>query len=233
MDFVVAIGDIHGCLVELQELIDRCKTYMKEAKFKFVFLGDYVDRGPDSEGCVRLVKSMVEADEAIALMGNHEEMAIQALHWGIRNHYRPSGGLNFTGFYDRRVGDMPAELFDWLRTLPRSYETEKQLFVHAGIDPFLSIKDQDPEQLIWIRAPFLNFTGPFPKYVVHGHSPTNWANEWNIHPHVLPNRCNLDTGCVFGGQLSAGIFDLTKEMPISTISVPLKTNILHRSLYNE
>lgn len=205
MKYLAVFTDIHGCLDEFKKLIEQVEEHMKDKPFTYLFLGDYIDRGPDHQGVVDLVRKLQEEKGAIALKGNHEDMAVNAFY-AAQPNYDPS----YVPFHDDIL---------WMKELPVKFETGKHFFCHAGIYPGVALEDQDPRHLIWIRDLFLSSPKKHPKYIVHGHTPTNaWDDEY-INPSVLHNRCNLDTGKVFGGQLSCAIFDVDIEKPIHIISV--------------
>ena len=108
---------------------------------------------------------------------------------------------------------------EWMRKLPTSYEDDLRYYVHAGVRPGLALDKQDDETKLWIRDRFLRHAAPFPKYVVHGHTPTIYAEPRQLTPEILDNRCNVDTGAGIGGPLSAAIFNARQARPIHTISV--------------
>ncbi len=100
--------------------------------------------------------------------------------------------------------------------LPTSYEDELRIFVHAGINPGQPLAEQTDDTRMWARDEFLRFPGAFPKYVVHGHTPTLLLPR---SPEVRENRCNLDTRACFGGAPSAAFFNDSEAKPFHTISV--------------
>ena len=105
-----------------------------------------------------------------------------------------------------------------MRGLPTSHEDELRYYVHAGIRPGVPLDQQTAETKLWIRDSFLRHTGPFPKYVVHGHRPTIYFDPQQTTPDVRDNRCNVDTGAGMNGYLSAAIFNDRQTKPIHTIS---------------
>ncbi len=106
-----------------------------------------------------------------------------------------------------------------MSTLPTSFEDELRIFVHAGIDPFQPLADQTDHTKLWIRHRFLHFTGALPKYVIHGHTPTALEGVSDRVPVIAENRCNLDTGAVFGGWLTAAFFNDEQAKPFHIIGV--------------
>jgi serine/threonine protein phosphatase 1 len=103
--------------------------------------------------------------------------------------------------------------------LPTSYEDDLRYYVHAGVRPGVALDKQDDEAQLWIRDKFLRQAGPFPKYVVHGHTPTIYADPSQLTPDIRDNRCNVDTGAGIGGPLSAAIFVDRRVKPVHTISI--------------
>jgi serine/threonine protein phosphatase 1 len=191
-----AIGDIHGDLPALDGLLERLPRLDREDTV--VFLGDYVDRGPDARGVVARVRGFVAKSSAhvVTLRGNHEDKWIQSaekpdlpflLQWGngCAATYRSFIGgppLSLDDSLDipeiKRMLEvsnwLPADVVNWFRTLPLYYEDEHAIYVHAGLERagagWKHPKDSSPKPLLWMRdAPFFNkYRG---KRVVFGHTP--------------------------------------------------------------
>lgn len=210
-----AIGDIHGCHGALSEMLDiiysdngRAGTV---AVTKLVFLGDYVDRGPDTRQVLdTLSGGMRHRVETDFLMGNHERMMLDALGgdsqkslaWMVNGGTAvlTSYGLARSDFIDDLAMAMPRAHGEFLGRLKLTVSYGDYLFVHAGIRPSRTLDAQDPNDLIWIREPFLSFTGSLGKVIVHGHTP-------QTAPVVRANRIGIDTGPVFGGPLTALVLE--------------------------
>jgi serine/threonine protein phosphatase 1 len=213
---VYAIGDIHGrtdllslqlAQIEADESLHRC------ARSIIVFLGDYIDRGPDSRGTIDLLLACERMREVVFLKGNHETFIRRFLDSPESLHdWRTLGGLETLMSYglrpslSRSHGDherlsqellvaLPAQHLAFLDSLPSSFTCGDFLFVHAGIRPEIALRSQIEDDLLWIRDDFLHHSLPFEKFIVHGHTPV-------IAPDVRSNRVNVDTGAFATGRLS-------------------------------
>lgn len=214
---IYAIGDIHGRFDLLQPVhaqIRRDLAARPAEQSIEIFLGDYVDRGPQSRDVVEwLIRSEPACDERICLMGNHEDLLLGGLadaagteawlvNGGIETllSYRPTPRASLADMTLDDVRELFAEAFPESHRAFLSELSHMQIyggyaFVHAGIDPDRPIDDQDPFDLLWIREPFLTSTADFGLVVVHGHTPA-------VEPEVRPNRINVDTGAFFTGRLT-------------------------------
>jgi serine/threonine protein phosphatase 1 len=213
MSLIYAIGDIHGCLDKLRGLLLRCEKHAAGRPMAFVFVGDYIDRGPQSAGvidCLIDLKAQ-HGEGVVTLMGNHEAMALAAIDGsGPPRLWFAQGGLATLKSYGvAQPGEMPGAHVDWLRALRLSHDDGRRFFVHAGVNPGSSLKAQDDTDLLWIREPFLSHRGDYGRLIVHGHTPLA-----NGVPDLRGNRLNLDTGAVFGGPLTAAVFDAAQTEPI-------------------
>lgn len=206
-----AIGDVHGCLSQLQDLVQQCERDAGAERSRFIFLGDYIDRGPDSGGVVEQLITLQQArpDQIICLMGNHEDMLLAALdHPDWADRWLLNGGIRTLKSYGvTDPSHLPKGHIDWLRRLPKSFDDGLRYFVHAGLHPERPLNEQHDFDLLWIRQPFLSGTRDFGKLIVHGHTPTASRS-----PELYFNRLNLDTGAVSGGPLTAAVFsDLDRD----------------------
>ncbi len=198
---IFAVGDIHGCYGKLTKMLGRLDWAPGRGDL-LVFLGDYIDRGPQSYEVVETLLELKQRapGEVVTLTGNHERLLLKHLA-GSTEEYLYRNGLQATlDSYRRaveRIADAPAHV-DFFKALPLSHETEKYIFVHAGLRPGRSLAEQDPEDLVWIREPFLNSDYDFGRTVVFGHTPMD-------RPRVASGRLGLDTGAVYGGPLTAAI----------------------------
>lgn len=216
MKVTYAIGDAHGCLDKLKSLIAACRQHAGGDEMLLVFLGDYIDRGPESAGVVRYMLSL-QADaphHVIALKGNHEAWALAVLDGVLpaAGWLDNGGAATLSSYGASDVAELPKAHLDWMRSLPLTYDDGRRLFVHAGVNPRKPLDAQDDHDLIWIREPFLGANRDYGRLIVHGHTPLETGK-----PDLRPNRLNLDTAAVFGGPLSAAAFDEAQTMPIAFI----------------
>lgn len=199
------VGDIHACPQELESLLS---SLLLTAEDRLVFLGDYVDRGPDARAVVDLLLGMQTAAvcHMTFLKGNHEDMFLDFLGYEGRygEAFLVNGGhatIKSYGFTHPVAGQdaaalLPPEHLDFYRALETVHVSEEAFCVHAGLNPRRSLGGQSDEELLWIRQEFIFHPHDFPHTVVFGHTP---------HRDVLfdlPYKIGIDTGLVYGGKLS-------------------------------
>ncbi|MBE7199380.1 MAG: serine/threonine protein phosphatase [Parafilimonas terrae] len=213
-----AIGDIHGCSDALDELLARIEDHAQGRTRRLVFLGDYIDRGPDSAAVLRTVSRLhwAEPDAVTCLMGNHERMLLDgvgaddaALHW-----LASGGDRTLESFGARDLTDLPRDVLDWIEALPTLHEDGARFYVHAGLRPGQAAGETDAHDRVWIRGPFLEGEHDFGRHVVHGHTP-----QRNGKPDVHRFRTNLDTAAVYGAALTAGVFTQDDGPPKEFIQI--------------
>jgi serine/threonine protein phosphatase 1 len=213
MSLKFAVGDIHGSLDKLRRLISRCERHADGRTATFIFLGDYIDRGPESAGIIRYVIDLQSRlpERVIALKGNHEAMALGVIDGTIPADYwlAQGGTATLRSYGAGSAGDLPNGHVDWLRSLPLTYDDGRRFFVHAGIDPEAPLNVQRDLDLVWIREPFLSDRRDYGRLIVHGHTPLATRT-----PDLRTNRLNLDTGAVFGGPLTAAVFADAETKPV-------------------
>ncbi len=184
------IGDIHGCLRPLQRLLEKITPQPGD---EVIFIGDYIDRGPESREVVDVLLGLPY--RCVFLMGNHEKMLLDYLAGNDGGIYLPNGGLATLQSYGGDLANIPPGHLSFFRALRPMYETPEYLFVHAGIRPMVPLNKQEVDDLVWIRQEFIQFIGRFPKPVVFGHTPLRQVL-------LTPDRIGIDTGCVYGGKLT-------------------------------
>lgn len=199
---IYAIGDVHGCLDPLRRLMDQ--IHLSEMD-EVVFIGDYVDRGPDSKGVIDYLLTL--RGRYTFLMGNHERMFLDFLQGKERFLFLYNGGEATLESYGG-VGEIPAAHLDFLNRLIPYYEADEYLFVHGGIRPGIPLQDQDPRDLLWIREEFYAYPGRYPKTVVFGHTPMR---------EVLmeEDRIGIDTACVYGNKLTCLVLPSRRVIQVS------------------
>lgn len=215
---VYAVGDIHGrrdLLERLLALIEADDAARGSAETELIFLGDLVDRGPDSRGVVeRLLQLSKASDKVRFLMGNHEEVFIRAvegdaralrfltriggretlLSYGISaDEYRE---VDFEELAQLLKDKVPAAHLGFLAGFESWIEVGDYLFVHAGVRPGVALEAQSRGDLCWIRDEFLDHRDSFGRMVVHGHSITDDVD-------LRANRIGIDTGAYATGRLTA------------------------------
>ncbi|MBC7357404.1 MAG: serine/threonine protein phosphatase [Desulfacinum sp.] len=194
---IYAIGDIHGMHFKLERLLDRIPFRPDEDTL--VFLGDYVDRGPDSRAVVdRVLNLMDQGINVVCLRGNHELMMAHYLEGRDVNFFLLNGGA--TTVHSYKVGNngrcrVPDRHVEFLQTLKRFHETDDYLFVHAGFRPGVPLEDQRDEDIYWIRNDFILSDHDFGRKVVFGHTPFR-------EPYVDARKIGIDTGAVYGNKLT-------------------------------
>jgi serine/threonine protein phosphatase 1 len=207
-----AVGDIHGSSRKLRNLVERCEQDAGGAPLTFIYLGDYIDRGPDSRGVIDTLIALQARMPVIALMGNHEAMALEAVDDSLRigTWLLEGGGATLLSYAASTIRALPHRHLDWLRSLRLSYDDGRRLFVHAGVNPEKALDAQDDPDLLWIREPFLSDARDYGRLIVHGHTPSRTGR-----PDLRANRLNLDTGAVFGGPLTAAVFTDDETRPVA------------------
>ncbi len=194
-----AIGDIHGCFSRVEALLNRLPVDW--ATDTVVFLGDYVDRGPESSKVLELMLELQGAypGHVVCLRGNHEELFQQYLDGkGSPIYLAALGGRATLESYPRRDGvpRVPASHRRFLEGLRLYHETDHWIFVHAGLRPGRPLEEQDPSDMLWIRSEFIGSDYDWGKRVIFGHTPF-------AVPLVEENKIGIDTGAVYGGRLTA------------------------------
>ena len=212
---VYAIGDIHGqagLLRKLLQMVKEDNAQRSEAVVTLVFLGDIVDRGPDSAALLKTFARM-NVDHVVVLKGNHEEALVQAYHgdYELLDAWIPFGAEATLAGFGIRVKDIDlpnsallaalqaridADLIDWLEKLRSSWSCGDYYFAHAGIRPGVALKNQKDVDLFWIREPFLSSRRNHGKVIVHGHTVNRGI------PRLGGNRIGIDTGAHEHGVLT-------------------------------
>jgi len=203
-----AVGDLHGCAAELETLLQHLISKEKlKATDLVVFIGDYIDRGPDSKVVVdRLVSLKSDFPNTSFLKGNHEDMLASFLGFGgqMGDVYLANGGNETLQSYalpkyapaSAFLESIPENHKEFYNALERYLVVGNFVFVHAGLDPLRALQHQVDDDLFWIRDEFINNIHYFDKTVIFGHTPYQ-----DVVFHV-PYKIGIDTGVVFGNKLS-------------------------------
>ncbi|MDE2227695.1 MAG: serine/threonine protein phosphatase [Alphaproteobacteria bacterium] len=230
---VYAVGDVHGrldLLVRLEELIAADAAAADARRRVIVYLGDYVDRGPDSQGVIeRLLRRPLPGFEPVHLLGNHEDYLLQFLENAeVGPAWCAYGGLETLASYGVRppssftvraddfeiarqalADKIPPAHVAFMRDLKLTHAEGGYLFVHAGVKPGVALAEQQAEDLLWIRNEFLDSAEDFGACVVHGHTIVE-------APEQRANRIGIDTGAFATGTLTALLLDSAERRFIQT-----------------
>lgn len=227
-----AIGDIHGCLGLLNKLLLKIEQDLARSKptdWRIIFLGDYVDRGSASKSVIdRLIELQTRDPRYIMLAGNHDVEFLDFLKnpniggvfvncggdatarsYGVKlNPSKLKGEDDLRKVHEKLVEAVPSSHVDFLEGLQRTVSYGDFFFCHAGVRPGVPLKDQDPDDLIWMRSPFLESLMPLEKVVVHGHT-------ISAKPEERLNRIGIDTGAYRTGCLTALVIEGSQRMMIT------------------
>lgn len=216
------VGDVHGrldLLEALLEMIEADLAHRLTRKASLIFVGDLIDRGAHSAQVVERLRTYRHpVIRTFFILGNHEEVLLRILEGeaSLIQKWCWFGGRECIASYGADAAEfarldeeaaleqvralVPGDHADFLRSFADSFRFGDYLIVHAGIRPGVEFERQSQEDLRWIRAPFLNFTGDHGFTVVHGHT---------IVPDVVEteNRIAIDTGAYRSGRLTALVID--------------------------
>lgn len=215
---VYAVGDIHGCIDPLNELLGRIREDDERrgpADTRLIFLGDLIDRGPSSSAVVDRLLCLREGRyRTDFLLGNHEEIFLKALGGDLRalRFLLKIGGretilsygfsieeyheLDFDELLEKLIERVPAEHVAFLKSFENWVDVGDYRFVHAGIRPGVPLEEQTGAEFRWIREEFLRCRDPHDKMIVHGHTISEEVDERS-------NRIGIDTGAYRTGRLTA------------------------------
>jgi len=203
MKKIFAIGDIHGCSDRLDLLME--KIPIDPEGDTLVFIGDYIDRGPDPKGVIdRILRIRETHRNVVCLSGNHEQLF---LDYYLRGRgvetFLFNGGMSTLISYgfqpggSRRSLQIPEEHRAFYEGLVLSYETSDYIFVHAGLRPGIPLAEQSDFDRLWIRDEFICSDYDFGKTVIFGHT-----HQPGNCPYNDGGKIGIDTGAVYGGRLS-------------------------------
>ncbi|MCH8124051.1 MAG: serine/threonine protein phosphatase [Bacteroidetes bacterium] len=213
---LIAIGDIHGCARTLDGLL---KILDVQSDDHLIFIGDYIDRGPDSKGVIDRLIALREERTCTFLRGNHEDLFLGYLDDGEYDIFAINGGIATLSSYMDPGGEMviPQEHIDFVRNTEFYLDTEDFFFVHAGLRPDMTIAENMEEDnhdvYLWERSHLKTETLLWEKTVVCGHTPV---------PEVVNKEqlINIDTGCVYHTHPAMGFLTAVSLPDRRFVSVP-------------
>jgi len=231
---VYAIGDVHGRLDLLEDLVAHIREdvaqHPSDSARSLIFLGDYVDRGPESRGVVDAVMSdLLPGFTTVRLMGNHEEAMLSfldgesdgldwlsfggletLLSYGVPLRSLPNSGEAVKALQAALIEAVPERHVAFFRNCLLHYSVGDYLFVHAGVRPGIPLEKQTQTDLLWIRDDFLRVRVPLPgRVVVHGHTICDL-------PQNRSQRINIDTGAFVSGRLTCLVLRGNERRFLST-----------------
>lgn len=193
----IAIGDIHGCSLAFRSIVEQIDLQSDDT---LIPLGDYVNRGPDSRGVLDDLIALSQRCQLIPILGNHDEMMLQAVVDGINidRWLRKGGDATLRSYGSSKAFDnIPVQHIEFLRQCRPHFETNTHFFLHANYRPDLPLQQQDASTIRWLS---LRDSVPGPHYsgktAILGHTPQ--PDVWDEGYFVC-----LDTGCCYGGWLTA------------------------------
>ena len=231
---VYAIGDVHGRLDLLEDLVAHIREdvaqHPSDSARSLIFLGDYVDRGPESRGVVDAVMSdLLPGFTTVRLMGNHEEAMLSfldgesdgldwlsfggletLLSYGVPLRSLPNSGEAVKALQAALIEAVPERHVAFFRNCLLHYSVGDYVFVHAGVRPGITLEKQTQTDLLWIRDDFLRVRAPLPgRVVVHGHTICDL-------PQNRSQRINIDTGAFVSGRLTCLVLRGNERRFLST-----------------
>lgn len=206
----VVIGDIHGHLDALKRL--KREFSYNPIEHQLIYLGDYIDRGPNSCEVVSEVMRECLEEDAIALLGNHERVMLNALTTEPNKNtindrllWLRNGGQETLDSYEKNGKVVMKSHMEYFEGLPLYIENDEYFFVHAGVNPTRKIEDQTEKDFLWIRQVFLDasdLSKATSKIVIFGHSPTI-AFTGRAEIFIAKDRIGVDTGAGYNKRLAA------------------------------
>lgn len=220
---IVVIGDVHGCINTLTNLIWKLKLDVNADTL--IFLGDYVDRGNFAMQTVHYIRNLQRTfpdGQCVCLRGNHEQFMIDAegqsdIYWDMNG-----GGLTRCS-YEQADVDPTSDIL-WMKSLPLVYETDEYIFCHAGL-PHANLMDNHPDEILWDRQWLKRPLPEREKTLIFGHTPAREGAR------VYDNGdCCIDGGCVFGGKLIAAVIN---GNDIAIVEEPIHEKDEENNMYSD
>lgn len=212
-------GDIHGHYAEIKKLVGLAKPTDHDI---LVFLGDYIDRGKQSFEVIEYMLELQQMYNCIFLLGNHEEMFMDYMSGIHENLYLTNGGVDtiksylshgfdITGYTYYKDKTFPEKHLKFIKNLLLYHEDNNYIYVHAGLSPGVKLlKNQNRDDLLWIRESFFNSNYNFGKKIIFGHTP------FKI-PQISKNKIGIDTGICYGNKLTCIILPPEKFISVNSV----------------
>ena len=217
---ILCIGDVHGCSNTLKELLYNQIKITKNDKL--IFVGDYIDRGPDSKGVIDVILYLQKQNyDLTCLLGNHEELFMESLkdHEIYSHWFKYCGGCETLRSFNIQIfSELDEEYKYFFKTLLYfKIIPQTCIIVHAGLNFSNSDLFEDKYSMIWARDTKIDFSKFKDRYIIHGHTPQSLNITENQIKNISENKIvNIDNGCVYKDDSSLGILtaiDLnTKEI---------------------
>lgn len=189
---ILVVGDIHGQIEALEEALSYARFTPEDGDF-LIMLGDLIDRGYGSKETLDFAIELVESGHGIVLRGNHEQMALDAYASNNFKHWFDNGG---EVTHNQIQGS--ANYINFMKSLPFVCQIGSILFVHAGFKPNISLDNQDPNDMIWIREEYI-YGNVFPDQIIFtGHTPVQCFTDNDPQPVCITNKIFIDTGAAYG-----------------------------------
>lgn len=228
---IYVVGDIHArhdLVVDMHRLILADAASIADATPVVVYLGDYVDRGPNASDVIDLlINEPLPGFEIVHLKGNHEDMMLRFIDGAEDPDWLLNGGsatltsygiapgrrwfetVELAALRKQFLAALPPAHVRFLRALRLTHVEGDYFFVHAGVRPDRSLDEQEPHDLLWIRGRFLDRAGDLGMCIVHGHT-------ISLKPDTAPGRIGIDTGAFFTGRLTCLVLEGAEQRFLST-----------------
>ncbi len=228
---IYCIGDIHGRADLLQSLHRKIQLDAESYTGRkwLVYLGDYIDRGQDSNLVIEtLAQEPIQGFDIVHLRGNHEQSMLDFLtnadvgrawfnyggqltlvSYGVCFAKLPTAAADYVSLQQALIKALPEAHLHFLRSCRHGFMRGNYYFVHAGIRPGIALDQQQDQDLLWIRDEFIEYTGAYEKIIVHGHTISE-------EPVFKPNRIGVDTGAYLSGNLSCVVLQDDTQRIIDT-----------------
>jgi serine/threonine protein phosphatase 1 len=192
----IAFGDIHGCAKTLIALLEKLDVSTDD---KLIFLGDYIDRGPNNKGVIICLMALIQNGyDVVTLRGNHEQMFIDSENGflAFSTFVNNGGDKTLTNFGSDFFNELPKDFQDFFLKTTFYYETDTHIFAHAGLNFGNLDLFEDKEAMLWARGFRAQQPALGTRKLIHGHTPIPFEKLLAQDGNCI----NIDNGCVFAGE---------------------------------